>query len=108
LDLYISTVNFWYHCSHIIAPLAALTSNKAKWKWGPEKQQAFQYIRNTIARQVLLKYPDFIKPFDIYTNASDSQLGAVISQDSSPVAFALANLILPNTTTPQRKRSYSL
>ena len=40
-----------------------------------------------IACQVLLKYPDFTKPFDVYTDASDSQLGAVISQNSWPIAF---------------------
>jgi hypothetical protein len=53
----------------------------------PEQHQAFQWIRNTIARQVLLKYPDFTKPFDIFTNASDYQLGAVISQEGWPIAF---------------------
>jgi RNase H-like domain found in reverse transcriptase len=90
LQSFLGFVNFyrqlWYYRSHITAPLAALTSDKNKWKWGPEQQQAFQCIRNTIVRHVLLKYPDFTKPFDIYTDASDSQLGAVISQDSWPVA----------------------
>jgi RNase H-like domain found in reverse transcriptase len=47
----------------------------SKWTWGPEQKQAFKDIQNTIACQVLLKYPDFIKPFDIYTDASDFQLG---------------------------------
>jgi hypothetical protein len=51
------------------------------------QQQAFQCIRYTIARQVLLKYPDFTKPFDIFTNASDYQLGAVISQEGWQIAF---------------------
>jgi RNase H-like domain found in reverse transcriptase len=77
----------WYHCSHVISPLAQLTSEKAKWAWGPKHKEAFQWIRNTIACQVLLKYPDFSKPFNIYADASDYQLGAVISQDGWPVAF---------------------
>jgi RNase H-like domain found in reverse transcriptase len=67
--------------------LTAITSEKSKWTWGPEHQQAFKDIRNTIACQVLLKYPDFTKPFDVYTYASDFQLGAVISQDKWPIAF---------------------
>jgi RNase H-like domain found in reverse transcriptase len=88
---FLGFVNFyrqlWYHRSHIITPLTEITSDKAKWKWGPSQQQAFLEICNTIARQVLLKYPDFSKPFDVYTDASDYQLGAVISQQSWPIAF---------------------
>lgn len=34
-----------------------------------------------------LAYPDFDKPFDIYTDASDYQLGGVLMQDQKPLAF---------------------
>ena len=34
-----------------------------------------------------LAYPDFSKPFVLYTDASDYQLGAVITQDGKPLAF---------------------
>jgi hypothetical protein len=36
---------------------------------------------------VLLRYPDFSKPFDIFTDTSDYQLGVVIAQESWPIAF---------------------
>jgi len=36
---------------------------------------------------VLLAYPDFNQPFDIYTDASHTQLGAVITQNNKPIAF---------------------
>ncbi len=35
----------------------------------------------------MLAYPDFLKPFDFYTDASTKQLGAVITQDNRPIAF---------------------
>ena len=35
----------------------------------------------------MLTFPDFSKPFHIYTDASDKQLGAVITQDEKPIAF---------------------
>jgi len=35
----------------------------------------------------VLAYPFFSKPFEIYTNASTLQLGAVITQENRPIAF---------------------
>ena len=34
-----------------------------------------------------MSYPDFNKGFDIHVDASDTQIGTVISQDSKPIAF---------------------
>jgi RNase H-like domain found in reverse transcriptase len=36
---------------------------------------------------MLLAYPDFFKPFDFYTDASHSQLGAAICKNDKPIAF---------------------
>ena len=36
---------------------------------------------------MLLVYPDLNKPFDIHTDTSATQLGAVISQEGKPIAF---------------------
>ncbi len=35
----------------------------------------------------MLVYPDFLKPIEIYTNASTKQLGAVITQENRPIVF---------------------
>ncbi len=35
----------------------------------------------------MLAYPDFSKPFEIYTDASTRQLGAVVVQNNRPIAF---------------------
>jgi hypothetical protein len=40
-----------------------------------------------IFQEVMLTFPDFSKPFHIYTDARDTQLGAVIAQDDKPIAF---------------------
>jgi hypothetical protein len=48
---------------------------------------AFDNVKSTITKEVVLAYPDFTKPFEIYTNASTKQLGAVITQENRPIAF---------------------
>ncbi len=40
-----------------------------------------------IAKETVLAYPDFSKPFEIYTVTSSTQLGAMITQDNKPIAF---------------------
>jgi hypothetical protein len=44
-------------------------------------------VKATVAKEVVLAYPDFTKPFEIYTDASTTQLGAVITQGNKPIAF---------------------
>ena len=62
-------------------------TKKKPWKWDPIHQQAFDIVKATIAKDVVLAYPDFSKSFEIYTDASTMQLGAVITQDKRPIAF---------------------
>ncbi len=45
----------------------------------------------------MLAYPDFSKPFDIYTDASNKQLGAVITQNNRPIAFFSQKLSDPQS-----------
>ena len=40
-----------------------------------------------LSEQAFIRYPDHNKPFHIYCDASDLQLGAAICQDNCPVAF---------------------
>ena len=46
----------------------------------------------------MLAFPRFDQPFEIYTDASTLQLGAVISQNGYPLAFYSRNL-----STAQKK-----
>jgi len=43
--------------------------------------------KKIMAKEALLAYPDFSKPFVIHTDASHYQLGGVVSQDGKPIAF---------------------
>ena len=58
-----------------------------------------------IGREVLLAYPDFNAPFEIHTDASKLQLGAVISQKGKPIAFysRKMNSYQQNYTTTEKE-----
>ena len=74
--------------AHILTPLTALTTQKSgNVAWSAECRHAFDTIKAILSSDVLLRYPDHNKPFHVYTDASDLQLGTVIVQDNRPVAF---------------------
>ncbi len=62
-------------------------TKKKPWRWDPIHQQAFDKRKADIAKETVLAYPDFSKPIEIYTDASLTQLGAMITQDNRPIAF---------------------
>ncbi len=60
-------------------------------------QQTFDNAKATIAKEVVLAYPDFTKPFEIYTDASMMRLGSVITQGNRPIAFFNRKLSVTQT-----------
>jgi hypothetical protein len=71
--------DMWQRRSEMLAPLTDLVGecgetkttkkNKPKkkpWQWESIHQQAFDNVKATIAKEVVLAYPDFTKPFEIY------------------------------------------
>jgi hypothetical protein len=62
-------------------------TKKVPWHWDEVHQRAFNHIKATITKGVVLAYPDYLKVFEICTDASSKQLGAVITQDNRPIAF---------------------
>ncbi len=92
--------DMWAKRSEMLAPLSDLVGecgeikttckNKMKkkpWQWDSIHQEAFDIVKKTIAKEVVLVYPDFTKPFDIYTDAFTKQLGAVLTQDNRPIVL---------------------
>ena len=66
-------------------------TKKKKWYWTQVHQEAFEMIKHTLAEEVKLAYPKYGKIFEIYTDASQRQLGAVITQNKNPLAFFRVN-----------------
>ena len=77
--------DMWKKHSELLVPIMSLTSTESKWDWTDKHQKVFDAIKTVILRKTILSYPDFTKNFDIHMNASDLQLGAVISQNKKPI-----------------------
>ena len=58
-----------------------------------------------LSKEALLAFPDFNTPFVIHTDASKTQLGAVISQNKIPIAYYSRKLnpAQVNYTTTERE-----
>jgi hypothetical protein len=76
--------------SHILTPLTKLTGNGKKSGshiMEPHHQEDFEKMKVMIATKATLHYPHYNLPFEIYTNASDYQLRAVIMQNSKSIMY---------------------
>ncbi|KAI4883507.1 hypothetical protein NFI96_029468 [Prochilodus magdalenae] len=62
-----------------------------KIQWTEEAEAAFQDIKNALCADPVLYCPDFVKPFVLQTDASETGIGAVLLQgepeDRHPVAY---------------------
>jgi hypothetical protein len=70
--------DMWARRSEMLAPLTDLVGecretkttklNKTKkkpWRWDPKYQEAFDDVKAAIAKETVLAYLDFLKPFEI-------------------------------------------
>ena len=62
------------------APLNTLLRKDQTWKWTQECQEAFEALKGEIVSRPISAYPDFSKPFRLYTDASNLGLGAILAQ----------------------------
>ena len=68
--------------SAIAEPLTRLTrtKNEKKFEWGPSQQEAFDTLKEKLLSPPILGFPVFDRPFRIYTDASNTGIGAVLAQ----------------------------
>src|SRR5271167_968001 len=66
--------------SRIARPINMLLQKDIPFEWTEKQQSAFEQLRNRLITAPILCYPDFSKPFIVYTDASGTGLGAVLSQ----------------------------
>ena len=64
----------------IAEPLVRLTDARATFKWTPACQRAFEELQQKLVSAPILAYPNLEDTFVLDTDASDTSIGAVLSQ----------------------------
>ena len=55
--------------------------------WNDALEFCFKELNNMVSFETLLSYSDWKIPFTVHTDASDKQLGSLISQNNKYIAF---------------------
>lgn len=80
----------------IAKPMTLCLKKNAKVEHSPAFLSSFNHLKNLLINSPILKYPDFTQPFVLTTDASNTALGAVLSQSTPPndhpVAYASRTL----------------
>ncbi|PAA71184.1 hypothetical protein BOX15_Mlig013006g1 [Macrostomum lignano] len=92
--------------SRVVQPLLSIiknTSKPNKFVWTNAAQAAFEKLKQLLSTDILLVHPNPRKPYFLHTDASDTAIGAVLSQldDSNhqrPVAY------ISKTLSPTEQR----
>ena len=64
-------------------PITKLTRKDSKYIWTEECQTGFEYLRTSLTKSPILKYPDPHKRYVVFTDASDQAAAAVLTQEYS-------------------------
>lgn len=95
--------------SRIAKPLTELLKKEVTFHWDSEQNDAFGTLRDALCSEPLLQYPDFTKPFVVTTDASQTAIGAILSQGKIgrdlPIAYTsrLLNDAEQNYSTIERE-----
>ena len=102
--------NFVKNFAEVAKPLYRLTSKGLKITWEKEHEDAFQLLKTRFLflPAPILAFPNFRHPFVIGTDASETALGAVLSQifdgEERPIAFESGVLSMSEVNYATTKR----
>jgi hypothetical protein len=83
---------FVQHYAVIARPLTDLLKKGTLFIWTLNHTTAFNTLKQALTEAPVLALPDFSKPFQLQTDASDTGVGAVLLQNGHPLAFVSKSL----------------
>ncbi|KAI8490455.1 hypothetical protein Bbelb_317230 [Branchiostoma belcheri] len=65
----------------VAEPLVRLTDKHHNFQWNPACQSAFDTLKHQLTSPPILAFPDFTREFTLATDASNTGIGAVLTQE---------------------------
>ena len=82
--------------AEIAAPSDEVTGKNVQFSWNDGRQNSFDGLKTALLNPPVLKLADTSRPFEVYTDASDLAIGAVLMQSDDqgnhPMAYASRKL----------------
>jgi hypothetical protein len=100
--------NFYYKfikgLLQLVKPLSNLFKKKLSFKWKEEQQMAFEDLKSKLSFTLVLRFPNFTKPFEIHTDANDFAIGGVFMQDGHLITFKSKKICGAQLQWPTREK----
>lgn len=71
----------------LIAKALTTMLKNDNFEWTTEARKAFEELKRAMTRTLVLALPNFKKAFEVYTDASNDRIRAVLVQDKRQLAF---------------------
>ena len=91
----------------IATPLYNLTSKGVPFEWSTDCQVAFEQLKSALISPPILAYPDYERPFKVFTDASSFAVGGVLSQDDTEGNEHVISYVGRALTPPERNYGIS-
>jgi len=78
--------------SEIITPLRYLTQKHVEWIWDFKQQESFDHLKELLKSPPVLRFFDPNLPITLSVDSSSHAVGAVLMQESQPVAYSSKSL----------------
>jgi hypothetical protein len=78
--------------SKIAKPITQLIEKEAKFKWSSQCKEVFLTLKKLLTTAPVLAQPNIEKSFDVYCDASGTDIGGVLMQDGRAIAYASRQL----------------
>jgi hypothetical protein len=82
---FLGLANYYHHFiqnfAEIATPLYKLTTKNSIFKWSADTNDAFLSLKEKLCSFPILRTPDLTLPFTLFTDASSSAAGAILSQN---------------------------
>ena len=86
--------------------LYELLKKDISYNWTEDQQKSFDILKEKLTTAPIVRYPDFDKPFFLYTDASIMGLGAVLAQKEGKDEYVIA--YASRTLAPAKKELLNL